>query len=140
MDSKPKLIAAWAGAVTAICLAVGAVVGGVSWVERLVAQEASDAATAAARVAVEQEVRPIASTFEKYLELQRRDDDRAERDICQAERVEFPEGDRRSRRCSEESDYRWLRWAFEDCVDQKGAEGPSCVEPEPPPRVESQRR
>lgn len=132
-----KTITAWAGAVIAAGGAFAVVMGPVqSNVRELIAQEAN----AAAKMAIEEEVRPIASTFEKYLQLQRRSDDREERDICLDERVEFPDGERRARRCAAESDYRWLRWAFDDCRDMKGEDDPSCIEPEAPPRVESQRR
>lgn len=47
----------------------------------------------------------------------------------------YPEGKQRERRCNAESDYQWLVWMYEDCVDLRGED--NCTKPEPlPPREE----
>lgn len=136
LTNKAKAWAALCGAIIATggAWAVGADMK--AGAESLIAQEAEEAVDKA----FEKKVAPLTIQFRRKIELDRRRDDRAEHDLCMRYRTEFAEGEQRKRRCDKESDYRWSRWAWQDCVDLRGEDHPACVKPEPPHRVPSQRR
>lgn len=89
-----------------------------SYVEELVAQEAERQDVARAK-----EVEKIRAAQEAGVSklagieaLLRRQDDRAEREVCLETKYPDLEGDALRRRCDEESEARWRRWAREDSV------------------------
>lgn len=132
-----KTVAGWAGAAVAVGGAVVMYLGPVTTgIQDAIAQEAAEAV----EEAFEEKVAPLATQFRRQIELDRREDDRAELAICMAERIEITEGDRRKRRCDAESDYRWAYWGWIDCTDLNGKDAPTCTKPDELHRMESQRR
>lgn len=119
---KAKAVASWAGAIVAAGGAVAMVLGPVqSSVRELIAQEAA--------AVYEKKSAPQTEKLSSIEHLLRRQDDRAALAECREFRTELPAGPVRERRCRAESDYRWARWAYEDCVLLRGKE--QCQEPEP---------
>jgi len=117
-------VTAWAGAVVAVGGAIAVVLGPVqSSVRDLIAQEAA--------AEVQKQMQPTAQKLESVVDLLRRQEDRAALADCREYRTELPAGQVRERRCRAESDYRWARWAWQDCRDERGADHPQCFEPEP---------
>lgn len=106
----------WALAVIAVGGAVGVVLGPVqSSVRDLIAQEAA--------AEVQKQMQPTAQKLESVVDLLRRQQDFEMTQVCLKSKSEL--------RCRRESEHRWKVWAWQDCRDEKGADHPQCVEPEP---------
>lgn len=105
-------------AVTAVGAAIAMVLGPVqSHVREIVAQEA--------KAEVQRQMEPTAQKLTSIEDLLRRDIDFKLTQAC------LDEG-KTAFRCRQESEHRWAVWTYQDCRAEKGADHPSCVEPEPP--------
>ena len=121
----------WALTITACGAAIAMLFGPVKGsVESLIAQEAQKAAAAEMR----QQMQPAVQDLASIKDLLRRQEDRAALQECREYRTQLS-GAARERRCRKESDYRWARWAYDDCVNENGADHPKCQEPDPLPET-----
>lgn len=107
----PKSIAAW-------CAVPAAIGGALLYVGSQIDVRAQEAA----KKEVEVQMAPVQQDLRELVEQGRRREDREAFVFCLDRQYQDETPEERQRICQDESDLRWEMWAWEDCVQESGAD------------------